>query len=196
MAKGVLTFGGQKHGYYCRPIVNCQKIGYLWILSDEGGLSSKELDEIEYLASALLVEMAKKQEQAELQQYLRDEFIFNMVFNNSAHADSLGRMWGVNSSLAHIVIIIEGKMKEHGHGFSEVRTLAENLLAAKYPGVVTGMIGNCLVALFPLQKQMGAEDSQVGNHWKRIVLEAYKGLREELSQVKLRAGNGKVLRET
>jgi sugar diacid utilization regulator len=191
IVKGSLNIGGQKYGFYCRSVSNHQKMGYIWILSDKDSLSSTELDEIEYLASALLVEMAKKQEQGELLQYLRDEILLNMVFNNPAQAGGLGKLWGWNLSLTYIVMIIEGKMKEHGHGFLEVRILAEDLLATRYPGIVTGMIGNCLVAMFPLQKQMRVKESQPGA-WKGIALEAYEVLQEELSQVKLNVGVGTV----
>ncbi|TGE34345.1 TIM barrel protein [Desulfosporosinus sp. Sb-LF] len=149
-------------------------------MADNDNLSSKEIESVEFLCSAMLVEITKRQEQIELKQYLRDESILNLLFNNSDFIKTKGQEWGWNLSSPYIVVIMEGKMKVHGHRFSDVRATAENILLAKYPGVVTGMIGNYLVTLFPYHR-IREKDSIVSDKWKDIPLKAYSELQRILS---------------
>lgn len=192
MTKGFITFGGMKYFFYCWPIANQKKEGYLWVLTDNNNLLSEEIESIEFLCSAMLVEIMKRQEQIELKQYLRDESLLNLLFNNSVYPETIGQMWGWNLATAHIVVIMEGKMKVRGHSFSDVRPTAENFLLAKYPGVVTGMIGKCLIALFPYQRKTREKDGQISGNWKKTPLKAYAELQGILSDVELWAGVGNV----
>ena len=192
MTRGISTFGGHKCAYYCWPIVNQKKEGYLWILTEKENLSAEEMENAEYLRSALLVEIVKKQEQLKLKQYLRDGSILNLLFNNSDQLETMGQVWGRNLLITHIVMILEGQTKVPDHGLTEVRTKAENFLEAKYPGTVTGMIGKHLVVLFPYEKKTREKDGQTNDNWKNIPRQAYSELQEILDDVKLWASVGSI----
>lgn len=192
MTQGISTFGGFKYSFYCWPIANPQKEGYLWVLTENEKLSAEEIESVEYLCSAMLVEIAKRQEHLELNQYLRDESILNMLNNNANNIETIGQVWGWNLSIAHIVVIIEGQTKAPGHGLLQARAKAEDFLAEKYPGMATAMIGNRLLALFPFDRKTREKDNQIGNNYKNIVKRAYAELQELLAELTLWAGVGNV----
>lgn len=190
-AKGVLTLSGQKQNYYCWTIKHKGVLGYLWVLVGSEGLSPTEIEAIECIRLAILVEIVKRQDQKEIQQRLRDEIVHNIVFNNSDNVNELGQVWGWNLNQDYVVMVVEGKMKVYGLDIKELRSKAEELLNLKYSGVITGMIGHSFVVLFPL-KNLGQDKNRLGMNWKGIPHEAFTHLQEELKDIEFWAGVGNV----
>lgn len=187
--KGIITLNGQKFSYYCWPISDKKIWGYLWVLMGEETLSPEELNSVECINSAMLVELVRNQEQDELKQHLRDEFIRNILFNNVDNIFAIGQNWGWDLSLDHVVIILEGVMRGYGRGLYEVRGWIEDILNTKYPGVVCGMLGDSFVILLPLKHQL-SENSFGTARWKDIAHKAFAQLQKELVEFELWGGVG------
>ncbi|MEA5025810.1 Carbohydrate diacid regulator [bioreactor metagenome] len=191
-SKGIITLSGQKHDFSCWPIIHQEILGYLWVLTGGESLSSDEIDSIECIRSAILVEIVKSQEHGVLKEHLRDELIYNMLFNNYDSTNFVEHVWGWNLSSNHLVMVVEETGKMEGRGLPEVRTQIEELLIQKYPDVATGMVGPSFVALFPINSQPGKKNRQDDGRWKSIAAEAFVQLQEEMVNIELWAGVGNI----
>ncbi|WP_018306527.1 PucR family transcriptional regulator [Desulfitobacterium hafniense] len=211
-SEGILTLRGQKYSFYCWSIKSVRTVGYLWILGSLGDLSTVQLDKIEGMRWAMLVEISKKLEQLEWEQYLKDQLVQDLIFNNFDGLDTIFRkaqLWGWDFARSHCVVVFEGKTMGREYELSHLRILVENLLKEKYPGAALGVLGNYLVGLLPWQGKSDpngvvkdvvyreVSGKGLGNGgWQAMIREVFAELKKELPSVTLRAGVGKIHEST
>lgn len=189
-SKGILTLKGKRFTFACWAISNREVLGYLWILVSDKGIAAESVDYVECIRAAMLVEISKKQEKIQLDQRLKDEFIRNLLFNNLDSADQGMKIWGLNLALDYVVILLEGSAKGQNSRIEEIRTKIEDFFLTYSPEVVNGVIGNSLIAIFTVKKEMGGKGAASG--LKGTLTEVYKRLQEEFPNYVLRAGVGNV----
>lgn len=158
-------------------------------------MSPEVIDFAECISSAMIVELAKVEEQNQLNQHLRDELIHNIVFNNMDHVDAVGQVWDWNFSLHHSVLIVDGVVKEYNRSLREKRSLIEEFLVLQYNGIATGIVGDVFIALCPVTSESGFYLQGEGN-WKDTVKEAFVKLQREFPDIEFWGGVGKLYRDS
>lgn len=186
--KCIIVVKGKKFPAFVWYINEQKQKGFVFVLSEQ--LEERQHVYIDLTVMAMMVEMVRQQELAESIQAYKDDFIHDILFNNYDGFDTAiraGRNWGWDFSLPHNVIVIDTNSDQNE--IDELRKKIEKYFNVYASGVITGKMGDLLVALYPITEQ-------VHGSWKIEISKIFKKIQAETAINQLCIGVGKLYKNT